>query len=35
MNEFNLQCAIQSRLQPGSCRESLTKDSEAVSLNRQ
>jgi hypothetical protein len=33
MNDFNLQCAIESRLQPGSCRAELTQENagEAVS----
>jgi hypothetical protein len=33
MSDFNLQCAIESRLQPGSCRESFaeTADEEAIS----
>ena len=26
INDFNLQCAIESRLQPGSCREELARD---------
>jgi hypothetical protein len=35
MNDFNLQCAIESRLQPGSCRQDLAQDAEeAVSSNR-
>ncbi|MEX2123500.1 MAG: hypothetical protein WD795_06375 [Woeseia sp.] len=35
MDDFNVQCAIESRLQPGSCRQELTQDTgeEAVSSN--
>jgi hypothetical protein len=32
LNDFNLQCAIESRLQPGSCRQDLTRENaEAIS----
>ena len=35
MDDFNLQCAIESRLQPGSCRQELAPETstESVSAN--
>jgi hypothetical protein len=33
MADFNLQCAIESRLQPGSCQHSLTQDNEGEAVS--
>jgi hypothetical protein len=33
MDDFNLQCAIESRLQPGSCRQELAPDTSAESVS--
>jgi hypothetical protein len=33
MDDFNLQCAIESRLQPGSCRQELAPDTGAESVS--
>jgi hypothetical protein len=34
MNDFNLQCAIESRLQPGSCREDPAQAEAVSSIDR-
>jgi hypothetical protein len=33
MNDFNLQCAIESRLQPGSCRQNLEQDVDVPAVS--
>jgi len=33
MNDFNLQCAIESRLQPGSCRQELEQDVDVQAVS--
>jgi hypothetical protein len=33
MDDFNLQCAIESRLQPGSCRQELEQDVDVQAVS--